>query len=124
MAYNNIDGQVETYIAGADLTGSQYLFVKSDGADVVVCGNGEAAVGVLFNSPADTHAASVVRGGDPVVYAGTALAAGINIASDAAGKAVVAATGDVVLGVTRAAAAAGDDLVQINFYLGGNVVPA
>jgi hypothetical protein len=124
MAYNNIEGMVETYTAGADLTGSQYLFVKTDGAGVQVCGDGEAAVGVLWNSPADTRAASVVRGGDPQVYAGTALAAGIDIASDAAGKAVVAATGDVVLGRTRAAAAAGDDLVMIHFFSGGNVVPA
>ena len=122
MAYNNIDGQVETYAAGADLTGSQYLFVKADGAGVQVCGNGEAAIGVLWNDPADTRAASVVRGGDPVVYAGTALAAGIDIASDAAGKAVVAASGDIILGTTRAAAAAGDDLVQINFFQGGNAV--
>jgi hypothetical protein len=124
MAYNNIHGKVETYPAGADLTGSQYLFVKASGANVVVCGDGEAAIGVLFNDPAITRAASVVRGGDPQVYAGTALAAGIDIASDAAGKAVVAATGDVVLGTTRHAAAAGDDLVMINFFQGGNVVPA
>ena len=48
MAYNNIEGQVETYTAGADLTGSQYLFVKMDGAGVEVCGNGEAAVGSCF----------------------------------------------------------------------------
>mgnify|MGYP000034408268 CR=1 FL=1 len=122
MAYNNIEGMVETYAAGADLTTSQYLFVKTDGAGVVVCGAGETAVGVLFNNPAITQAGSVVRGGDPQVYAGTALAAGINIASDANGKAVVADTGDVILGTTRLAAAAGGDLVMINFFQGGNVV--
>lgn len=122
MPYNNIHGQVETYTAGADLTGSQYLFVKLSGAGVVVCGDGQAAVGVLWNDPANTQAASVVRGGDPQVYAGTALAAGINIASNAAGKAVVAALGDIILGTTRAAADAADDLVQINFFQGGNAV--
>ncbi len=52
---------------------SQYLFVKTDGAGVVVCGAGETAVGDLFNNPAITQAGSVVRGGDPQVYAGTAL---------------------------------------------------
>ena len=44
MPYNNIDGQVETYIAGADLTGSIYLFVKMDGAGVEVCEIGRAHV--------------------------------------------------------------------------------
>ena len=122
MAYNNIVGQAETYIAGADLTGSQYLFVKTSGANVVVCGDGEEAVGVLWNDPASGRAATVIRDGDPHVYAGAAIAAGANVASDAAGKAVTAASGDVVLGKARAAAAAADDLVQIEFYRGGNVV--
>lgn len=120
MAFNNIHGEVETYIAGADLTGSQYLFVIESGANVVVAGAGEAAVGVLWNDPASGRAASVVRGGDPNVYAGEALAAGVDVASDAAGKAVAATSGDVVLGKTRAAADAADDLVQISFYRGGN----
>tara|TARA_R110000737_G_scaffold204632_2_gene223421 strand:- start:2598 stop:2969 length:372 start_codon:yes stop_codon:yes gene_type:complete len=120
MAYNNIHGQVETYIAGADLSSSQYLFVKVSGANVVVAGDGEAAVGVLWNDPTSGKAASVVRGGDPHVYAGAAIAAGIDIASDAAGKAVAATTGDIILGTTRAAAAASGDLVQINFITGGN----
>ena len=120
MAYNNIHGQVETYIAGADLSSSQYLFVKVSGANVVVAGDGEAAVGILWNDPTSGKAASVVRGGDPHVYAGAAIAAGIDIASDAAGKAVAATTGDIILGTTRAAAAASGDLVQINFITGGN----
>lgn len=120
MAYNNIHGQVETYIAGADLSSSQYLFVKVSGANVVVAGDGEAAVGVLWNDPTSGKAASVVRGGDPHVYAGAAIAAGVDIASDAAGKAVAATTGDIILGTTRAAAAASGDLVQINFITGGN----
>ena len=120
MAYNNIHGQVETYIAGADLSSSQYLFVKVSGANVVVAGDGEAAVGILWNDPTSGKAASVVRGGDPHVYAGAAIAAGVDIASDAAGKAVAATTGDIILGTTRAAAAASGDLVQINFITGGN----
>lgn len=121
MAYNNIHGQVETYIAGADLSASQYLFVKTSGATVVVAGAGEEAVGVLWNDPTSGKAASVVRGGDPNVYAGAAIAAGVDVASDAAGKAVAATTGDVILGKTRKAAEAANDLVQIEFYRGGNV---
>lgn len=120
MAYNNIHGRVETYIAGADLSTKQYTFVVASDANVVTAGAGEAAIGVLWNDPEATRAASVVQGGDPHVYAGEAIAAGVDIASDAAGKAVAAGTGDVILGKTRHAVAAADDLVQINFYLGGN----
>lgn len=121
MAFNNIHGRVETYIAGADLSSKQYTFVKMSGADVVSAGDGEDAIGVLWNDPTSGKAASVVRGGDPHVYAGAAITAGADIASDAAGKVVPAATGDYVLGQARAAAAADGDLVQIHFNPVGTV---
>lgn len=116
MAYNNVLGQAETYLAGADLSAEQYTFVKSDGDEVTQCGAGEAAVGVLFNTPLEDEAATVIRGGEPNVYVGTGgVAIGNLVASDANGQAVVAAIGDVVLGVARTAAAAGG-LATIEFY--------
>lgn len=116
MAYNNTQGQAETYLAGADLSGSQYLFVTSDGDEVTVTGAGEAATGVLFNDPVSGDAATVVRGGELNVWVGTGgVAVGDKVASDAAGKAVVAGTGDVILGEVRVAAAAGG-LAMITFY--------
>lgn len=122
MAYNNIGPFTETYIAGADLSADQYKFVKESGATVVLAGNGDEATGVLWNDPASGRAATVVRGGDPHVYAGAAIAAGVNVGVDATGRAVLAATGDVIVGKTRAAAAAAGDLVQIEFFRGGNAV--
>jgi len=116
MAYNNILGEAETYVAGADLTGKQYTFVTSDGDEVTSTGNGEAATGVLWNEPTSGDAATVVRGGEVNVYVGTGgLTVGAEVASDADGKAVVAVSTDVILGEARTAAAA-DGLATITFY--------
>jgi hypothetical protein len=116
MAYNNILGEAETYVAGADLTGKQYTFVTSDGDEVTTTGAGASATGVLWNEPTLADAATVVRGGEVNVYVGTGgLTVGANVASDAAGLAVVAGTGDEILGVARTAAAAGG-LATVTFY--------
>ena len=116
MAYNNILGQAETYIAGADLSTKQFLFVVSDGDEVTVAGAGEAATGVLWNAPVSGDAATVIRGGEPNVYVGTGgLTVGGAVAADANGKAVAAVTGNVVLGIARTTTAAGG-LATISFY--------
>lgn len=115
MAYNNILGQAETYIAGEDLSSSQYLFVVSDGDEVTVIGAGEAATGVLFNAPASADAATVVRGGEVNVWVGTGgLTVGQEVAADANGKAVAATSTDEVLGISRTATAA-NGLATITF---------
>ena len=114
--YNNILGQAETYVAGADLSAKQYTFVTSDGDEVTTTGAGGSATGVLWNIPTLGDAATVVRGGEVNVYVGTGgLTVGAEVASDAAGKAVVATSTDVILGVARTAAAA-NGLATITFY--------
>lgn len=116
MAYNNIHGQAETYIAGADLSAKQYHFVTSDGDEVTATGAGLAATGVLFNAPTSADAATVVRGGEVNVFVGTGgLAVGDEVAADADGKAVVAVSGDVIIGEARTAAAA-NGLATVTFY--------
>lgn len=117
MAYNNILGQGEAYVAGADLTAKQYTFVTAGANDVVTAtGDGAAATGVLWNAPAQGKAATVIRGGEPHVYAGAAIAVNAEIASDANGKAVTATSGDVVVGRARHAVGAANQLVMITFY--------
>ena len=116
MAYNNILGEAETYIAGADLTGKQFTFVTSNGYEVTTTGAGESATGVLWNEPVEGDAATVVRGGEVNVYVGTGgLSVGDEVAADADGKAVTATSGDVILGEARTAAAA-DGLATVAFY--------
>lgn len=117
MAYSNIFGKGVDYAAGADLSAEQYTFVKRTTNDrVIQAGAGEAAVGVLWNAPAAVdRAATVITGGQPHVYVGTGgLTAGDEVASDATGQAVTAVSTDVVVGIARVTAGAGE-LAQIDF---------
>ena len=118
MAYNgNITDHAKQYISATDVTADLKTFFALDtGTNVVQAGAGEAAVGVLWYAQATTDAAvSVIAGGQPDVLAGGAITAGDLVASDAAGKAVVATTGNVALGRARHDAAA-DELVRIEFF--------
>lgn len=99
MAVNNNQTCV-TFEAGADLSAKQFFFVSmsSDG-QVDPTGDGAAAIGVLLNDPAAAgRAAEVCIGGLTRVSAGGSITAGDEVASDAAGEAVAAATGDIILG--------------------------
>lgn len=125
MAYNNIHGMAETYLAGEDLSNEIYTFVKRGSGDAVVQANaGEAAVGVLFNDPANGRAATVVRGGEPQVYAGAAVAVGAEVTSDAEGRAVTATSTDIILGYARTAAGAANELITVEFLREGQVAKA
>lgn len=112
----------QTYIAGADLSSSQHLFVKVSGAGVVLAGDGDEAAGVLQNSPISGEAASVAVSGMVKVVAGGTIAVGAKVGADAAGKAVTAASGDIELGIAREAAVA-NQVISMDFYLGGNATP-
>lgn len=118
MAYNNILGNAETYVAAADLTAKQFHFVVSANGKTVnsVATAGAAADGVLWNTPKAADAATVVRGGEVNVFVGTGgLTAGQDVASNNQGQAVAATTGQTILGKARETVAAGG-LAMITFY--------
>jgi hypothetical protein len=96
--------------AGADLSSKQYYFVKvNTDSQVVVAGDGEAAVGVLQTKPdAAGRAGQVAIGGITKVLIGATLAAGDSVASDGNGKAAPATTGEKVLGTCIVGGAAGE----------------
>lgn len=108
-----------TYIAGADLTERQFHFVKRDGANVVAGTAGDAAVGVLWNDPDETQAASVVYFGSPTVKAGGTIAAGAAVAVGTNGVAVAATAGDIIVGYAREDAVI-NQFIRIDLDLGGN----
>lgn len=96
--------------AGADLSASQYCFVKinSSGQLAVASDGGADAVGVLQDAPAAAgRVARYDHQGVTRVKAGGTLAAGADFSCDAAGKAVAVGTGESRLGVTREAAVNG-----------------
>jgi len=112
----------ETFIAGADLSGAQFTFVKMNTTDrtVVAAGNADAADGILINKPTSGQAATVVVFGRERILCGAGgLTAGALVGVDANGAGVVAATNDIVVGrVVDAGAAAA--YATIDFFRGGN----
>lgn len=89
-----------TLEAGQDLSAKQFFFVSvSADGQVDPTGDGAYAVGVVQNDPAAAgRAAEVAIAGITKVSCGGAVTRGGPVASDAAGEAVNAASGDVILG--------------------------
>jgi len=112
-----------TLEAKADLSALQFTFVDVDAASVdaqgrarvgAPTGAGGMAIGVLQNKPAALgRDAEIDIHGVTKVKAGAAVAAGIDIQTDAAGKAIAAASGDVVLGHSITAASNADELIEV-----------
>lgn len=108
---------VVSMVAGADLSAKQFYFVTNaaDG-QVDPTGDGLLADGVLYNDPdAAGKVAEVAIGGVVKVVSGGSVTRGALIASTAAGKATVAATGDVVLGRALEAGATDGDVIAVLF---------
>lgn len=99
MSYKN-NQQCITLEAGQDLSEKQFFFVSvSADGQVDPTGDGAHADGVLQNDPgAAGRAAEVAIGGVTQVICGGTVTRGGPVASDSAGEAVDAATGDVILG--------------------------
>ena len=90
MAYEISNNSLKiTLPAGADLSTKQYYFVKvnSSGNAVLCAAATDAPIGVLQNSPISGAEASIVVVGGTKLVAGAAIAAGIKIGTDSAGKA-------------------------------------
>lgn len=92
------DGSIDVlFPAGADLSSSQFLFVKLNGSSQIVLADtaGEAALGVLQNAPANGAIARVRVAGVSRIIAGASLADGAVVATQvttARAKAAVAGT--------------------------------
>jgi len=88
-----------TLLANADLSASQYHFVKVGAGTypLSVAAAGESAIGVLMNKPGEAtgaagESAQVAILGCPKVKLGGTIAVGDNLAADADGAAIVATT--------------------------------
>ena len=110
--------------AKADLSALQFTFVATDAASVDAQGRARVGapsgadvmcIGVLQNKPAALgRDAEVDIHGCTKVKAGAATAAGINISTDANGKAIAATvTGTVVLAFSLIAASVVDELMEV-----------
>lgn len=90
MSYEVLGLKVGVLTASADLSSSQYRFVKSSGSGTVgLCtAASDTKLGVLQNKPASGQVAEIMADGVSKVTAGAAINAGQKVMSDSAGRAV------------------------------------
>lgn len=106
-----------------------YTFVKdgTGGRQVVTCGDGEKPTGVALHQADAGEVVSVqplTPGTIVPVICGAAIAAvKDNLASDAAGKAVAATTGENIAGTSRTTTAGADEMVSIRLETGDQTEP-
>jgi len=114
MAYKE-NAQSVTLEAGSDLSASQFAFVSLNAsAQLALTGNGAQADGVLQSAPsAAGRAAEVDIGGITHVKCGGTVTKGGPVGSDAAGLAVDAASGDIILGTALETGANGSVIAML-----------
>lgn len=111
-----------TFNAGEDLSSAQFKFVtlEADGNVDLADAAGERCVGVLLNKPdAAGKAATVAMTGKVMVVAGGSVTAGDEVATDASGDAVTAASTNIVMGYALEDAVDGQ-VFAIELIQGGN----
>ena len=113
MATENVQSSI-TLASAADLSSSQYCFVKLSAGLAALCGAGEDAIGVLQNDPAAAaRAAEIADGGIVKVKVGAVVAQDANVASDSTGRAVTAVSGDYMLGKALEASTAANQIIRV-----------
>lgn len=96
-----------TFVAEADLSASQYMFVTVTATGgVVLSGAGETAIGILQNDPTLGQAATVRVAGISQVSVGALIATGAQVEVDLNGEAITQAAaacmGIMLLGAANA----------------------
>tara|TARA_B100000768_G_C11284147_1_gene380823 strand:- start:7576 stop:7947 length:372 start_codon:yes stop_codon:yes gene_type:complete len=111
-----------TVLAGADLSTDQFAMVKYDAnANAVICGAGEAPLGVLTVPAAATNACTVTVSGVVMVEVGTGgITLGANAATNASGHVIAATTNDVIVGTALEAGAVGN-IIAMDISLANNI---
>src|SRR5688500_15987034 len=100
-------GMTIARMAGENLSDKLYYIAKLNSTEeVVLCGDGEAMLGVIHESAAEGKPVSVQVDGAAKVIAAGNITSGGRVASDNAGKAVAAASGDYTLGIAMETAVA------------------
>lgn len=119
MATEQRGFHVGTQLANADLSALQFTAVKSvnNSGKAEVAANttsGGKIMGVLQNKPKSGEAADVMVVGVTKMVAGAAVTAGVNVMSDAAGKAILAATtGSTMIGIALSTAGGAGEIIDV-----------
>lgn len=119
MAWENVKSRIPSLVASADLSANQHLFVivDSNGKVAVNSTAGGIVDGVLQNKPAAANRTAEVAALDGAsvskVYSGAVVTKGSRVQSDAAGKAIDAATTKYSCGKALEAASKADVLIPV-----------
>lgn len=110
-----------TFVAGEDLSAAQFKFVtlEADGEVDLADAAGENCIGVLLVEGAAARAVTVALTGSVMVEAGGTVTNGGAVATDATGRAVDAATGNIIMGYAREAGVV-NQVIEIELIQGGN----
>lgn len=106
----NLAPKVQAFLAGQDLSASQYRLVKWDATndEILLCGNGEKPMGVLLNAPAEGFQAEVAVQGGAKVKVLSSVTVGDSVASQASGIGRTAVSGEWALGTFQDSGVSGD----------------
>ena len=117
-------GDMHSIDAAGDLSGAQFRFLSVDSAGrAVQAGAGVAVIGVAQDNNADEidKAVAYMADGLSKVEAGAAVTAGVEVASDASGRAIAAVSGNRVAGIARLAAAGAGTIITVELLRGGQL---
>lgn len=119
---------IYTYLANLDLSGHQYRFMAINATrKLILPAAGARCVGVLQNKPGSGIAGTVAFKGQSKVIAGAAITLSATgptpVTTDNAGRAVLAAAGNAILGYALLAASGAGIVITVQLVQDG-LVPA
>lgn len=110
--------------AAGDLSANQYRFaVCNSSGQAALSGAGVSTIGVIQNNDADAanKAVALQKVGVSKVVAGAAVVAGVEVASDASGRAVTAATGNRVNGIALSGCSNAGEIISVALGASGQL---
>lgn len=131
MANRDNTLQIMTKAAAADLSANQYQIVQDQGdgtVNVATDDTDPGIVGILQNKPAAVgrHASVGYRGPSKVMAGAAINTVNALVTTNGSGRAVVAGSGDMIIGNIMETAAADGDIVSVNlgtiYRLSGSAV--
>lgn len=123
MAYEIPGLKYGTLLAGEDLSSAQFLFGKVNSAGKIVkCSvSGEDSDGVIYGKPVSGVAVEMCGSRIAKVIAGSAIAAGAKVTTNASGKASTAASGDYYLGKALESVNADGEVITVLLKFNGKI---
>ncbi len=115
MAFENVNTTLTAAVASADLSSDQFKCITMASGKAALVGAGLEVDGVLQNKPAalDRPATVAIAPSVTKVITGAAVAVGALVASDAAGLAVLATTGQFAFGRALEASAGANEVIAV-----------